>query len=401
MQIDFKALEQALAPIAEIGQGELTFDAGGTSITLRVLRPHEEVEAQKYAASALEGDSDGAAVDYLDRFRVGCLSYAIVAVGSQDFRNVDYVDTGEKLENGTPIKVPTYKAMRGLLSQWTRSALSGVFGKFHELLMRTEKEAERAIIIEPADIPTEIDRLRQRIEELRGEMEKAQAVEKTKFSETVANAEAQVRAQAAPQPPAAPPQQESQPPSPQVLPPQARRPISPAAAAPPVAAQGTAPAPTVQVPPPAMATAAPTTAPVPPPRPPSRADSSFIDTSDDDAANAAVVQEHQRLVAMRQRAALGQVQEEEGSALETVHPQLQQGRRRPPHFDAAEVEAQVQATAPARHLGDTADGVPVFAMPSQDLEVAGSRRVPDKGALNRPVSPAESRNPRFQPSRKT
>ena len=193
MQIDFKALEQALAPIAEIGQGELTFDAGGTSITLRVLRPSEEVEAQKYASVALEGETEHAAVDYLDRFRLGCLSHAIMAVGSQDFRNVDFVTTGETLDNGTSIKVPTYKAMRQLLGRWTRAALSGVFTKFHELIMQTELEAEKAIIFKPANIPSEIDRLHQRITELRAEMEKAEAVKKTAFSETVGQVEAQLQ----------------------------------------------------------------------------------------------------------------------------------------------------------------------------------------------------------------
>ena len=73
MQIDFQALEQALAPIAEIGQGELTFDMGATPVTLRVLLPAEELEVQRYASEVIsargEGDDPNDAVDYLDRFR--------------------------------------------------------------------------------------------------------------------------------------------------------------------------------------------------------------------------------------------------------------------------------------------------------------------------------------------
>jgi hypothetical protein len=386
MQIDFKALEQALAPIAEIGQGELTFDAGGTQITLRVLRPAEEVEAQKFAAVALEGEADHAAVDYLDRFRLACLSHAIVAVGSQDFRNVDYVTTGETLDNGVAVKVPKHKALQMLLARWTRAALAGVFTKFHELLTRTELDAEKAIIFEPANIPSEIDRLNQRITELRSEMEKATAVEKTKFSETVSRVEAQVASQM--QVPV-PEKVETQEPISEPTPVRRAGPVIPQQAAPPMER------PTTMAPPPRVD--APVSAP-----PPSRADSSFVDTADDDSMNAAMNAEHQRLMDMRQRAFEGRSQSD-GSALDTIHPQLQQ-RRRPPHQDAFETEEDVGLTAAlaqrARELSPTADGIPVFAMPAQDLDVPMTQIRPDKRALNPQIAHGGSTNPRFQGARK-
>lgn len=403
MQIDFKALEQALAPIAEIGQGELTFDAGGTTITVRVLRPSEEIEAQKFAASALDGeDTNHAAVDYLDRFRIACLSHAIVAVGSQDFRDVDYVATGDKLDNGTLVKVPKHKAMRELLGRWTRSALAAVFNKFHELVDRTEKEAEQAIIFEPSNIPSEIDRLQQRIEGLRHEMDKAQAVEKTKFSETMASAAALVQQQSAS------PQEEPEPtpipePAPAAAPaPRRAGPVTPQQAAPPPERSAAASQPqVVHVPAP---TEAPPSAPPVPRAPPPRADSSFINADDEDGMNAAMDAEHHRLLDMRRRAAQGQRPQSDDSALDTIHPQLQQPRRRPPHQDAADTEAEVgfveAAAQRARELGATPDGVPVFAMPAQDLDTPTSRGRPDRNALNPQVQGGGATNPRFQGPRR-
>ena len=389
MQLDFKALEQALAPIAEIGQGELTFDVGGTPVTVRVLRPSEEVEAQKYASVALEGDADHAAVDYLDRFRLACLSHAIVAVGNQDFRNVDYVTTGAKLDNGTEIKVPKHKAMRDLLGRWTRAALSGVFNKFHELLAKTEKEAEQAIVFEPSDIPSEIERLQQRIADLKGDMEKAKVAELTKFTATVEQAQAlaQEKAQVAPPAPEAPPEEVPEP-SP------ARGPVRRA----PITPQRAAPPPVVQVPPPPppsqQAAAPQPSAPPAPQAPPPRPDSSFVNFDDDDGVHAAMEAETQRLLEMRRRAARNQQPQDEGGALDQVR------HRRPPHLDALEAEEEIGVTQAAamraREVGVTPDGTPVFALPAQDLDTPSFRGRPSAGPLNPQVRQGGATNPRFQ-----
>lgn len=371
MQIDFKALEQAFAPIAEIGQGEHTFDVGGTSVTLRILRPADEVEAQKYASPALENEGSVAAVEYMDRFRIAVLSHAIVAVGRQDFRGVDYVTTGEKLENGTEIKVPKHKALRDLLTRWTRPALSGVFNKYHELVLKTEKAAEAAIVFEPADIPSEIERLQQRVQELRTQADKAKALEGTKFSNTVAAVQSFQEEQTPPQPlPSRPPVEEA----PVVQ--SVRQPISPQRAAPP---------PVMQVPTPAAPIPAqPVRAPVAP------ADSSFVDVDDNMGLHEALNAETLRIMEMRR----GRSHPDEGGA-------INQARRRPPHFDAMDAEEEVgflQAAAQqAQQVGTTSDGKPVFAMPAQDLNVRGGPRGrPQTDQLNPVVNHGGSTNPRFQ-----
>ena len=391
MQIDFKALEQALAPIEDIGQGEVTFDAGLTTITLRVILPHEEVEAQKHAAGALnEGDEgEHSAVDYLDRFRIACLSHALVAVGDQDFRHVDYVATGEFLANEKPIKVPRYKAMRILLGRWTRSTLTAVFARFSDLVHAAEIESEKQIEYEPSSIPAEIDRLQKRVEDLKSQVQQNEAAEKASFTEKVA---ALASEEAFDVIPAAPAVEDDGPlvdPE-QVMSPVHRRtgPISPAVVPPPPERQIQEPQAPVR-------------------RTQTRpADSSFINVDDDSGLDAALDAEHNRIAEMRRRAMAGQQQLNDGSALQMIHPQLQQSVRRPPHLAAAEVEAEVGAIAEAaadaraKQIGFI-DGKPVFALPGQDLDTRQPQRQPaDKARLNPHQDGSGNRNPRFKAPQK-
>ena len=423
MQIDFKALEQALAPIAEIGQGELTFDAGGTTITLRLLLPQEELAVQKYAAEAMEGETDSnSATDYIDRFRVSCLAHSVVAVGDYDFRGVDYVQTGETLGNGTPVKIPRVKALLTLIGRWSRPILVAAFKKYNELLNTVQTRVDKAVEFSPSDRDAEIERLEERLAELKlAKEEEAQKVQ-NQFAQrvdAVASAgEVQTMRESpgsfparkplaaadedeeadepeparAPAPPPAP--------APPIPVPRRAGPVIPQQAAPPPERGAVPPQGVVHVPPPTEAP------PVPRAAPP-RADSSFINAEDEDGMNAALAAEHDRLMDMRRRAAQGQRPQSDGSALDMVResqPHLQQPRRRPPHQDAVETEAEVgfvgAAAQRARELGATPDGVPVFAMPVQDLDTPAARNRPDRGALNPQTQGGGSTNPRFQGPRK-
>ena len=390
MQIDFKALELALAPIAEIGQGELTFDLGTTAITLRMLLPKEEVEVQRYAGMALKDDDENdntAAVRYIDRYRVGALSYAIVQVASMDFRGLAHVETGEMLDNGTPIKVEKHKALRTLMDNWTRTVLTGAFQKFNELVNRTEKEAEDAIEFEPSDIDAEIDRLDIEMERLK--KAKADEAEKNKstFSEQVRSLAAADAADPESQTPTdegaeAPAVTEPEPTTMQ-MPEAPRQPITPASAAPP---------------------AAPPENPQPQPVRPRQdipaPDTSFVDTSDEDGMRAATAMEHRRIVEMRRRAAQGQPAPDQHSALQHVP----QPGRQPPHLAAQAADGEVSALAKGGELAERVakaekvgeiDGKEVFRMPTQALDVPSARG--GRPPINPTQKTDESRNPRFRP----
>ena len=384
MQIDFGALERALAPIENIGKGEVTFDAGPTTITLRVILPNEEVEAQNYAATALnEGEEqEHSAVNYIDRLRIGFLSHSLVAIGDTDLRDVDFVETGETLPGGAAIKIPCYKAMRQLILRWSRTTLTGVFARFTELFHRSSAEAEKLIKFEPSSIPSEIDRLQKRIDELKAQLDQNKAIEQA----SVTNQVAALVTPPVPEPEPEADEDEVLVNPEQLMPAAARRtgPISPE----------TAPPPPVRQPAPARVAA---------PSPPQQAASSFMDSDDDDSINSALDAEHNRIAEMRRRSAEGLQPVNDGSALQTIHPQLHQSVRRPPHLDAAAVEAEVGVLSPpVREVGKM-DGRQVFALPEQeqDLGARASERVPGGAArLNPRQDGTSNRNPRFRSPKK-
>jgi len=168
--LDLRALEQALSSIEEIGQGELTFRAGEHTITLRILTPDEEVEVQKYTrdtlSQATNQEDQSAMIEFLDRFKVGVLSHAIVAVDNLDMRDAEAIETGEVLDNGVAVRIPRFQAVRKIITPWTRPLMDSIFQQYGKLLERVEATAEAAINYEPSDLDAEIDRLKARIREL-------------------------------------------------------------------------------------------------------------------------------------------------------------------------------------------------------------------------------------------
>lgn len=167
--LDLKTLQNAFSKIEEVGKGELTFDLDGIPVTLRVLLPSEEITVQKFAAQAMaEGDDTDASTtaDYLERFKQAVCSHALVAVGELDFRGVEFVETGETLDNGVAIKVPKHQAVRDILSNFSRGATTIIFKKYGELLAQVEQDAEAATDFEIPDLDAEIKRLQDRITEL-------------------------------------------------------------------------------------------------------------------------------------------------------------------------------------------------------------------------------------------
>lgn len=177
MKLTLQDLQAAMSPLSEIGKGELTFEVNGVAICLRALAPDEEIQVQRYARQAVaDGDySDQAnALEYLDRFRMGALSYSIVQVGNLDFRKVEYVETGEKLPNGTAIKIRKHEAVLKLISNWSRNMINATFKKFSELANKVEVEVEGLIEFDEIDYDAEIARLEERLKEVRDAKNKHQ-----------------------------------------------------------------------------------------------------------------------------------------------------------------------------------------------------------------------------------
>ncbi len=370
MTINLEALEQAFAAVEEIGKGEVTFDVGDTPISLRVILPHEETAVQAWAGEGLtEADEDEATpvgvLHFLDRFKLGTLSYAIIQMGALDLRSVDFVPTGETLPNKKLVKVPRHEAVRKLVARWSSAVRDGVFKKYGELLEEVGAEAEKAIVFKPSDFDGEIERLTARIEELKAQSE---SEAKSGFADQVKqiNEMGDVEPEAETEAPAAE-AEATEPESPPVPEPAARRSAIPQAAAPPSPRPAQAPAsqteakPKKQVP-----------------------DESIVGPDDMEAA---VEAENRRLLEARMQGVRAPI-EPSGSAIDASR----RPPRRPPHADAQEAAKDIAAMGGA--AGQVGD-VPAFRMDEPSGEVATAPPAASPAAINTP--PQGKRNPRFRP----
>ena len=426
MNIDLQALERALAPLAEIGQDEVEFPAGNTVVFLRVLIPSEERAVQRYAAGAIQkgkpdeddGDPQGAQ-EFLDRFRIEVIAYAIVQVGELDLRDVEVIATGAHLDNGKAITVPKVQAMRKLIGKWTRPVLDSVFRKYGEAIDKVEQRSTKAIKFEPADLATEIERLEARLTGLKEEQERRKNPPKSVFGDMMdlatgasndakrdreegldtiraarsgqAVLESEVAAEqaAAAAAPATPPEEE---PHPEVFgtqPAQRRQPRQPV-----TPGQGAPPPRTDQ----------------PQAAPPAERDQghdplgdvqdSFMDSGDADSVRAAMIAEERRILARRARLAQGQAPPP--SQAVTDHLRTPQ---RAPHQAAAEVEAVEQAVEQGADLARATEAgkvgnVQAYRLPAQSLTAPSSQPpINPRPAPSSPAPDGGSRNPRFNPQR--
>jgi hypothetical protein len=425
--LNMEALERALQSIEDTTHVESTFRVGGDDgvpVTLGLLLPEQEVEVQQYAQEALseeeddqEGNTKDEAMDFLDRWKYGILSYSVRQIGDLDFRGHEYVATGETLDNGTEVKVPKHVAVRKLLRKlWHRPVLNRVFHKYTELLEAGEAKAAKAIKYKPADLDAEIARREEELGILKAQKkqqdEGAPDPVGSQIKETSNLAQAADEA-ASPTRSAAKniadgenraarrkrEREERKAKGKEKPPAEGRRSAIPT--------HGAAPARPAPAPEPAPA-------PAPPPPP---ADMGSFGDADDEAVIAA---ETQRLIAARAAAAAA---EEEGTNIPGPEHEARvdaaaDARRRaagmvprePPHRQAASTAAAVLDSGggsiqPARpeHVG-TIDGVDAHRIrPPETLTKRGGRSGAKPGkkkegpALNQ--GPRGAANPRFKPSR--
>jgi hypothetical protein len=380
MQISLEALEQAFAPIEQIGQGELTFDVEGTPITIRILVSEEEIEVQKFATQAIpttdedEEQNNNTAVEYLERFKLGTISHAIIAIGDQDFRNADFIELPEKTPQGIPVKVKRYMAIRKLISKWSTPLRTAVFRKYAELLKNIEDKTEKAIKFEPTDTGAEIERLERKVSQLK--KEQGSVEEESVFSKvtkgvsdlTVSSIEATtIEPEPAPIP------------TPQVA--QARKPISPVQVSPATVQEPLNPVaqPTIQQTPSTPMKGLeglPSMKPV--------EDDSFIDSSD----IAAIDRENQRLFQMRQQqGATFPPPAPNGSTLDMVR-----NAKIKANADA-EALAELERSLP-KPIGSV-EGVETYRKPVEELAIKAP--MPQKPVMvNQQNAANGTGNPRFR-----
>ena len=421
--IDLASLESSFGAIEKIGKKETTFQVGSQTMTLRILLPEHELAVQRYSSSILEDKGENPmqdqhlAQEFLDRFRVATVANAIVAIGDQDFRDVEYIETGDKLPSGVAVKEPKAQVFTRLVLRWVREVRWAVFAKYSELMTEAEVETENLVQFNPVDLVSEIERTKKRLADLEIELEKQGAKERSAFSERVALIAQIEDASKAPPAPETEPEPETEEAAPSAEPEPEPEEAAPEPVVAPPPEPVTAPtAPTAPVRPPEAPEgrrsiipeqAAPPAAMAPgrlPPRPPAHTPQvqqdepvdllpdvrdSFLGGDDDMAAS--VEAETRRIIARRQGHRLPD--DEVPSALEVYH-----GIRRPPHADAKEAAEMLETGEPPRReprlAGTTDEGVDVFALPAEEL-VRRPQAPAAPAALN-PKSGGGAKNPRFR-----
>ena len=381
--LDIRTLEAAFAPIGQIGKGEIDVEVDGLHVYMRALTPEEDVAVQKYA----RGDEvDIETIDNLtliERFKRATLGFSVVQVGAVDLRNVDYIPTGELLDNGVPVRVPKVEAVRRIVEKWSRQATTLLFQRYAELVNRIEDEANAKVRFDTTRLDGEITRLESRLEELRRLKLVGTAPAASESAERLLAADAAIGGTAirpALSAPAQPPQTPPQP-----------APVTPAAPTPPVRQR-----------------VAPTAVAAPPPR---REESATSEDSVDglpdvldsfgDATDEAIAAENARLLRQRERNSM---------AVESNTPEIpvRQGRV-PPHMAARSVEEEVghNPLGEAEQV-ESVGGVAAYRLPTTNVTdrgrpgpvptVGGARgigqRVPGSAVNNGPSNGPN--NPNFR-----
>jgi hypothetical protein len=168
--VNLKALEAAINRVENVRRHEFTFEVEGQEITLRILRPDEEAEVQKYAQVALENvesADQGSYMDLMNRMRHATLGFAIIRLGELDLRNVEYIETGEHDDHGNPISMPKWEAIANLVREWGQHMLSEISQRYGDLVDRAEIHAAKAVKYDSVDLDSEIQRVESRLKDLR------------------------------------------------------------------------------------------------------------------------------------------------------------------------------------------------------------------------------------------
>jgi hypothetical protein len=182
--LDLSTLKEALEPLSKMGRDEFVFEAvEGMMVTLRPLLPLEEVAVQRFSASVLDdiqaqeglasndNMSRAAAMDYFDRFRIEIIANAIVQVNNLDLREVEYIATGETLENGVAVQVPRGIAMREIVQGWSRAMITVCFARYGDLVQKIADLADKIAKTTLPDLDAEIERVQTRLAELKADRE--------------------------------------------------------------------------------------------------------------------------------------------------------------------------------------------------------------------------------------
>ncbi len=161
MTLNLAQLQELMSPLSELCKKEKAVDISGIKVTLRHLNPKEEIEIQKLLPSIQDEDVSG--IEFADVFRRETLSRCIVQVGDLDLRDLEDVETGETLANGTPVKISKSEAVIRVIESWARPVINKLFEHYGMLSEEIEKEMDESLVLNVKDTELEKENLQDRI----------------------------------------------------------------------------------------------------------------------------------------------------------------------------------------------------------------------------------------------
>ena len=170
--LNLSQLKKALEPIQKISKAESSVTLSGVEIFVRILTPIQDFEVQSISQRFLADMQEQEQTDrtkilaYLDEFRTQTLCLCIVQIGDLDLRDVEYVETGEVLDNGTPVKITKVRALREIISEWNRPMQVAILDCYNNLVEKVEKDAGVKVEGDFADTEGEKELLKERLAEL-------------------------------------------------------------------------------------------------------------------------------------------------------------------------------------------------------------------------------------------
>lgn len=164
LKSSFKRI-QALAD----DEKEIKID-GAPPIVVKVLDFVQSLKIQS-ASVTMFTEADGyeesaQLMGYMRQMHESTLAGAIVQIDDLDLRGVEFIETGEVTETGTPVKVPKDEMLKEFIARWNTTIVSELYNRYTEFQTEVESRIERAIAADVTEIDTEIERCQQRIQEL-------------------------------------------------------------------------------------------------------------------------------------------------------------------------------------------------------------------------------------------
>lgn len=151
--LSFNKIKHGLAKLDTLGALEDDVVVGDVTVRLRTLTPKEHRLVLHYARDYMERYQQEAAsnfgleaaMDFFTVRKVEALAHAIVRLGDLDFRNIDYVETGEVDEDGYAIRVEKHVFVRDLITSMDLALVEALHRKYSDMLVLAEENAAKHI----------------------------------------------------------------------------------------------------------------------------------------------------------------------------------------------------------------------------------------------------------------